>query len=498
MTYEDIEILPLLLKKKDIKTDFSNYEIINEKYLLPYPEFNYLDKSNTLSLINSFFIKNTKENILINFNIIFNKKNENINFVFTINDVFILGESKGVDIRIRNSLEIQNIKNKNIIFDIMKNTTANLGKQISILLGIPYITVKGKIKQKLLDEISFFIFNNIFKNVDFFKNYINTLNYIYEEIYFTEKSKNDITNIIKKFNINKINSVENKNKTIKHKDDIISFLERNAFKNRQMLIFGKHGTGKTYNIRKFIEANNYTLINIQGNESIDDIYLKGHLIKDYEGNFKWKYGKLSLAYKRALKGEKVIVFIDEFLRLPEKTFNNLITAMDPYEGYYIFDTERPIKNNTLEDEDCLETEELKVSINNLWFICATNIGREYNVEELEPALKDRFIIYNMEMKKNDKYNLIKKIIKEANYEEETEHLLLFFKKIERLYELEEIDNNINIRHISDIVLMSENIKEIPYRVKDKILVWVSNDLNGNPIKEQKEIIEKIINEIWKF
>jgi len=141
-------------------------------------------------------------------------------------------------------------------------------------------------------------------------------------------------------------------------------------------LVGRHGVGKTYGIRKYAEKNNIELVNIQANASIDDIY----------------YGKLALAFKRAAQGKKIIVFIDEFLRLPELTFNNLITAMDPYDGYYIYDTERPIKSNNVDNEDCMETEELKVPIENIWFVCSTNIGQDYNVEELELALKDRFIL----------------------------------------------------------------------------------------------------------
>jgi len=68
----------------------------------------------------------------------------------------------------------------------------------------------------------------------------------------------------------------------------------------------------------------------------------------------------------------------------------------------------------------------------------------------------------------------------------------------KLWEVGNISSEINIRHMSDIILNSDSIEEIPYRIQDKILVWVDNDLKGTPLKNELDIVNKLIKKIWNI
>jgi len=483
--------------------DFSDYQFL-EQTIIPYPVFLLSLKENVPGIIHSFWFKELSSNTLIDVHLVYCIENNKQEFIFYFNDKLMRNEGTNNESRINSALNHASVSakdNRNFLNKIMSNTPNTILTNLKLknTIELKNITPTSVNKDNLENKLINYIYSNFIVDKFRLEIYMKKISKFYQQLY---KTKNDdpflrtlINDVNTYFEKNSLLNEKQEIKKVKNKSkDLMGILERNAFSNRQMLIFGRHGVGKTYGIRKFVEKYGYKLVIIKANNSVDDIYLKGHLMRDYDGNFKWKYGKLSLAYKMAEK-EKVIVFIDEFLRLPETTFNNLITAMDPYENFYLFDTEKPIKNLSLGD-DSLETEELKIPTENLWFICATNIGSEYNVEELEPALKDRFIPYHLNMTDQEKYDLIKSIVKEKGFHSEVENVLSFFKKMQRLYQSKTIPNEINIRHISDVIMLAEDPEDIKYCIFDKILVWVNNDLKGTPIKEQYEGVKKIISEVW--
>jgi len=474
-----------------------------EQFILPYPHFVVEEKKNYPAIIHNFWFQNLKTNKIYDFNIVYYKNQDKEKcFYIIVGDKLIKNESKSSDLRFNSMMNHFYVKNnQTTILEIMKDKLLKISKQIQMKTGLSYETFTPKNK-KITEEETL---NRVFKDYiteEKFPLYIKKLNILYEKLFIKKSNKIEIENELfiynEYFSLNKIKDEIYKEEIKKSKSQLDRMLDRNIFKNRQLFVFGRHGVGKTYGIRKYVEQNGYELVSIQANNSIDDIYLKGHLMKDYTGNFKWKYGKLSLAFKRAAQGKKIIVFIDEFLRLPETTFNNLITAMDPYDGYYIYDTERPIQSKNVLDEDCMETEELKVPIENIWFVCSSNVGADYNVEELETALKDRFIFYHLQMEEKEIIKIIKYLLNMKKYKKENNKIITFFKKMNHLYQLNKINNEINLRHMSDIILMADNEDDLKDRIKDKILLWVDNDLRGIPKQEELKIINDLINQIWEI
>lgn len=488
--FKKIEIIINLNKNKDL-----DFKLI-EQVILPCPYINN-DKV-LLSLIHIFIIEYKNE--LINFNILYtnNLKEE---LTLEINNDFFYNKIDNLK-NILIKLNKNDFQNKDIINENIKKILMNIKNNINLSIGKNFLIFSKEEENEYFNNILYYIYKNYFNNnEENINKYLLNISEVFNDLFKKKYNEENFNKLLQSYNINFTNKKflnlkleEIEKKELKKDKTINGILERNAFTNRQLLIYSEKGTGKTYNIRKFIERNKYSIINIAANKSVDELFLKGHLIRDYDGSFKWKYGKLSLAFKKALK-EKVIIFIDEFLRLPEETFDMLITAMDPYEGYYILDTGRPIKNN--ENDNYLETEELKVPISNLWFVCATNIGEDYNVEELESALKDRFILYHLTMTDQEKRKIITNLNNEKEFSNDTNQKLInFFDLMTKLYNTNQIPEKINLRHMSDIIYNSKQEEEIPLRLEDKIGNWINIDSKGNPIKKEKENILKVINSLW--
>ena len=145
--------------------------------------------------------------------------------------------------------------------------------------------------------------------------------------------------------------------------------------NKNALLKGPTGTGKTVLVREVAKELGYKLGYIAGSESLQDIDFLGAFVKKGD-SIEWVDGKLSKAFRLAQK-ERVILFIDEINRIPSKHLNILIGVMNPSGGKY-----------TLYNH--LTGEELKAPVENLRFIGAMNEGGAYQVHPLDPALMRRF------------------------------------------------------------------------------------------------------------
>lgn len=282
-----------------------------------------------------------------------------------------------------------------------------------------------------------------------------------------------------------------RNLDIKESNNIIEFMDKYAFGHRQLMLFGEKGTGKTYNIRKFVDKNNWKLVKIDGHAGLDEYSLLGHLIKNYEGNFVWKNGSLAEAFREASNGERVVVFIDEILRMNPQTLNLLITAMDPYNGYY----ELELDNPTEVIKGTVKTETLKAPVQNLWFVCATNIGADYEVTTMDEAFKDRFILKEISISKDEMKTIVSKKLEEKNFNYPIDKLMNFYAKIHNLYLSNSISHDINLRHITDVLEYAIEIDDIKILFRDKIFAWAGLDYNGKPIYEEKTIINQAIDSI---
>jgi MoxR-like ATPase len=132
---------------------------------------------------------------------------------------------------------------------------------------------------------------------------------------------------------------------------------------------------------------------VDGKEGMEDIDLIGAIIPQGEERV-WVDGPLTRAFRRA-QGEKVVFFADEITTIPTAHTNLLKGALNPTpRGLLELQGVTPQGNSPSDRFYYLEipqtTEILTAPVENLSVVAACNLGSQYAVHPLDPALERRF------------------------------------------------------------------------------------------------------------
>jgi MoxR-like ATPase len=291
-------------------------------------------------------------------------------------------------------------------------------------------------------------------------------------------------------------------------------MKKYAFK-KHILLEGDKGSGKTHTAHAFCDQNGWEKVFIAGNASMESTDLLGHLIQVSEipkkekgqaklfdpdpmpvASIRWKDGPLSEAFRKARSGKKVVLIYDELLRTPAPELNILVGALSPINGCYAIRTGKAVGVGA--EGEVLE-ETLFAPIENLWVIATTNVGSAYQVDEIDLALEDRF----RKIRKDSNPDEIQKILtKEAvskGYlaKEVVERLLKFLEITETLRRDGKINKFVNLRHLIEAIMFSENEQDIKETLWETRGAWIENDSEGQPIKEQEALIELTLHKLYK-
>ncbi len=274
------------------------------------------------------------------------------------------------------------------------------------------------------------------------------------------------------------------------------FLKTYAFK-KHVLVTGPAGHGKTYMVDKF--ASEYGVVSIfkafdEGTESID---LLGHMVKLRDGNFGWKDGILTEAFRKA-KTEKVLLFVDEMLRAPVKELNILVGSLSPNSKMqYQLRTGRPMEE-TMDSEDYIVQEEiLVIPMENLFVVGTTNQGSGYNTGRIDRALKDRFRLFYQEANIDEVEDIIYDksfalLKNEAPAKNLTTILVAIMNEITEMKETGNLPEVMSLRHISEVLDTSNTAKDVKARMMDIVPNIVSITSDGKFNETQASIIKDII------
>lgn len=173
-----------------------------------------------------------------------------------------------------------------------------------------------------------------------------------------------------------------------------SQIDRYAFK-VPLLFEGDRGSGKTFDVREFARVGKMRYMEIAGHESVEAIDFLGHPMQSEHGVV-WKDGKLSQAFRSARDGHSTVLLIDEMLRIPQRHLSVLLSALSPdSEGHYRLQTGRMVG---VVDGVGVE-EEIVVPTSKLAIFATTNVGPEFAIDELDPAVAERFIIVRKDTEK---------------------------------------------------------------------------------------------------
>jgi len=301
-------------------------------------------------------------------------------------------------------------------------------------------------------------------------------------------------------------------------------LKRYAFK-KHVFIDGPKGFGKTYGVYDFLDTEKIPSENVfevggfEGLESIDllgqnipfvkevkkankSVVLKANNVfssqdgTEHIQDLVWMDGALTAAFRNASKGKKTVLMIDEILRIPGRELSVLVAALTPNnKGEFTLRTRRIIGLN---EDGCGIEEVIKCSKENLWVVATTNIGAEYDVDEIESALADRFMIIHKPANRDVIKNIIIKEVKNRKFKVDVvKKLMEFYDKMVDYKTSEEISKLINTRHLAEVVEFAIDESDVPNVVSDQILKWVDRDVDGKPNSTQFTLIEKTIQNIWK-
>jgi len=271
---------------------------------------------------------------------------------------------------------------------------------------------------------------------------------------------------------------------------------------KHMLITGMAGIGKTHTVSKYAETEDRKMFFKALDNGTETIDLTGHLIKLTNGEFAWKDGVVTQAFRAAANGEKVLLFLDELLRCPEKELSLLVGCLTPdSRGKLVLRTGRPLED-TLKD-GVIEEEVIETALEHLWCVATTNQGRNYHTGRIDMALKDRFRIYEQTMSLETSKEIATEVLKKTTYGKKLGDTVIE-NIIEKMYKVvEAIDSHVNgdgklkqhmtIRHITEIINTSKKVKDIKLRMLDIVANIVMIDSSGQLNREQMDIIKEYIN-----
>lgn len=280
---------------------------------------------------------------------------------------------------------------------------------------------------------------------------------------------------------------------------------------RPILVLGEQGSGKTFIANKLAETLNIEPVRVNGHNSLETVDLLGYLmpyvpnssetkatgIDFFSSNaskkqFIWKDGPLTEAIRRAGNGEKVILILDELLRIPPKELNILLSTLAPIDNKFYVRTGRII--DILNDVGVEEV--ISCPVENLLVFATSNIGSEFGISEIDSALQERFLIFEKNTNANDLTNIVKSEILSKFYNNVAseksdlfvEKIIEFYENIKNLRVQEYIDILPTIRTIVQTIHYADSIEEVPVWFRKQALKWVKRDYKGKYDNESLKTI----------
>lgn len=263
-----------------------------------------------------------------------------------------------------------------------------------------------------------------------------------------------------------------------------------------VLLEGDRGAGKTTDARTLARAQGCWLVEAAGHESVEAVELLGFLMQNPEdGRLVWKDGPLSEAVRRAGSGTKVVLLLDELLRIPTRMMSVLLTFLSPFEGRYWLRTGRAASVT-----DGVATEEmLSCPVENLAVIATTNVGAAYAVDDMDEAIRERFTVLRQDTELSKLAAILKSVGETyGNTPVAVKTLLKFFDLMGHLKQRGQVASGPTTRTLTRALELSGGRDEDMLRaLRTLALLWVDRDTEGRPVPEQMEAVNEAIDDAYK-
>lgn len=278
-------------------------------------------------------------------------------------------------------------------------------------------------------------------------------------------------------------------------DPTVEILNRYAFR-KSILIEGDQGSGKTVAARAFANSSTYVYLELGGNAGVTDMDLVGYNYPTFNDNKPiWIDGVLSTAMRQAAKGEKVVLVMDEFLRIPADYLKVFLNMLSPFnikgQDVYRLNTGRVL---SVDENGLGSVELLTAPCENLCIIATTNVGAQFNVEDMDPALRERFIVVRKDTTEPFLRMVCGNLLAKKPFQspELLDRLLAFFSLMTRAFDDKKLRNKPSTRILSDAILFAETEDDVYKHLHNSTLQWTANSHNGMPNQDQIEVVHAAI------
>lgn len=272
-----------------------------------------------------------------------------------------------------------------------------------------------------------------------------------------------------------------------------------------ILLEGPFGGGKTTVARALAYAENkeheeYPFYEIPGHNDVEASDLLGHYIPTTNAQgqmmYVWKDGMLAAAMRRARK-EKVILFIDELLRIPVHQLSIFLTALSPTrKGTYKLATNRAVAVN---EDGVADVEVIECPCENLGVIAATNVGTDYAVGEGDKALMSRFMREYVATTVESLRVILQSVAETSGIPKEcVDNTIKFFIKMNKLVNTSLVYQAPSTRELSRALQYADEPtwEGVKVALMDNVLQWVAkNSANGEPNRNQIDTIAETLNKV---
>lgn len=259
-----------------------------------------------------------------------------------------------------------------------------------------------------------------------------------------------------------------------------------------VLLMGDRGAGKTFFSRGLADEVGAELLEMGFHAETRASAMLGKMVLNGQGTFAWVDGPVSRAFRLAKRGKRVVLLLDELLRAPQEQLSALLTAFSPTQrGTLKLTTGRVVAYD--EDEVGIE-EVIEAPVQNIAIVATTNVGAEYAVGDLDPALQERFFVVKMDTNEATLKRVLEAICDEKRFERSlAKRLVSFWKGMNALVLNGALSRAPTLRVLSRALQRVATAEEIESSVLAETLQWAELDVDGQVVPEHVKAIESA----WK-